>query len=173
MLHNLPGQYREDPWILALSGAIGGVLAGQTELAASIPDQLSLNKLTWALETEERVAGIVPPPGAALEARRSALKARWRANGKVGLEQIQAVADAWRNGEVAVSFTQGRIHIQFVGSFGVPADMDGLKLAVGRTVPAHLPVDYTLRYLLIRDIHAAMTLSELERTPLNHFAGGD
>ena len=49
MLHNLPGQYREDPWILALAGAIGGVLAGQSEMTASIPDQLSLDKLTWAV----------------------------------------------------------------------------------------------------------------------------
>ena len=119
------------------------------------------------------MAALTPLPGAALVPRRRALSPLWRANGKVGLEQIQVVADAWRNGEVAVSFTQGRIHIQFVGSFGVPADMDGLKLAMGRAVPAHLPVDYTLRYLLIRDIHGAMTLSELERTPLNHFAGGD
>lgn len=172
MVHNLPQQYREDPWILALADAILGVLEGQRECSQSIRAQLSLETITWALEIEERAAGITPPLGTTLESRRSVLAARYRSSGKVTIEQIQAVADAWRNGEVEVSFPDGRIHVQFIGSFGVPEDLEGLKEAISRVIPAHLPVDYLLRYLLIRDIHQVKTLTEMEALRLDQFAGG-
>ena len=173
LVHNLPQQYREDPWVLALADAILGVLEDQSARSLEIRAQLSLETITWALEIEEQMAGIVPPAGATLESRRSVLAARYRASGKVSIETIQAVADAWRNGEVEVSFPAGRILVTFVGSFGIPADMEGLLEALERTIPAHLPIDYVLRYLLIRDIHQVKTLAEMDATPLNQFAGGE
>ena len=104
-VRNLPQQYREDPWVLALADAILGVLEDQDAQSVSIREQLSLDTITWALEIEEALAGIVPPADATLENRRSTLKAKLRSSGKVTIELIQAVADAWRNGEVEVSFT--------------------------------------------------------------------
>lgn len=172
LVRNLPQQYRQDPWVLALADAILGVLEGQDAASREIRAQLSLETITWALEIEERQAGIVPPAGATLESRRSVLAARYRSSGKVSIETIQAVADSWRNGEVAVSFTNGRILVTFVGSFGVPADMDELRSALSSTIPAHLPIDYVLRYLLIRDIHQVKTIDEMDKMPLNQFAGG-
>ena len=170
MLHNLPKQYRKDPWIIALVNAMQGVLDAQEAATRSVTAQESLDTVTWNLAVEERLAGITPPPGATLESRRTALKAKWRSVGKLTIEQIQAVADAWKNGEVVVSFPDGRIRVQFVGSFGVPEDMDSLKAAIRLVIPAHLPVDYLLRYLLIRDIHEVMTIAELENQPLSNFA---
>ena len=170
MLHNLPKQYRKDPWIIALVNAMQGVLDAQEAATRSVTAQESLDTVTWNLAVEERLAGITPPPGSMLESRRTALKAKWRSVGKLTIEQIQAVADAWKNGEVVVSFPDGRIRVQFVGSFGVPEDMDSLKAAIRLVIPAHLPVDYLLRYLLIRDIHGVMTIAELENQPLSNFA---
>lgn len=170
MLHNLPRQYRKDPWIIALVNAMQAVLEAQEAAARSVTAQESLDTVTWNLAVEERLAGITPPAGATLESRRTALKAKWRSGGKLTIEQVQAVADAWKNGEVVVSFPDGRILVQFVGAFGVPEDMDSLKAALRLVVPAHLPVDYLLRYLLIRDIHEVMTLTELEMQPLSNFA---
>ena len=170
MLRNLPRQYRKDPWIIAMVNAMQGVLDAQEAATRSVTAQESLDTVTWNLAVEERLAGITPPPGSTLESRRTALKAKWRSVGKLTIEQIQAVADAWKNGEVVVSFPDGRIRVQFVGSFGVPEDMDSLKAAIRLVIPAHLPVDYLLRYLLIRDIHEVMTIAELENQPLSNFA---
>lgn len=170
MLRNLPRQYRKDPWIIALTDAMRAVLEAQEAAARSVTAQESLDTVTWNLAVEERLAGITPPPGSTLESRRTALKAKWRSGGKLTIEQIQAVADAWKNGEVVVSFPDGRIRVQFVGSFGVPEDMDSLKAAIRLVIPAHLPVDYLLRYLLIRDIHEVMTIAELENQLLSNFA---
>lgn len=170
LVRNLPQQYREDPWVLALADAILGVLEDQDAQSVSIREQLSLDTITWALEIEEALAGIVPPADATLENRRSTLKAKLRSSGKVTIELIQAVADAWRNGEVEVSFTGGKIPLQFVGAYGVPVDLDALKVAVRLVIPAHLAAEYAIKYLLIRDIHEVMAISTLETQPLGIFA---
>lgn len=170
MLDNLPRQYRRDPTVKALSGAIEGVLAALETEAASVPPQISLDAVTWNLETEERLVGITPAPGATPEERRTALKSKWRSGGKLTIEQVQAVCDAWKNGEVVVSFTGGKIRLQFVGAYGVPVNLDALKAAVRLVIPAHLAAEYAIKYLLIRDIHEVMTTSTLETQPLGIFA---
>ena len=170
MLHNLPRQYREDPTVNALSNAIQSVLEGQEAEAVTVPSQISLDAVTWNLETEERLVNIKPPAGATLESRRTALKAKWRSGGKLTIEQVQAVCDAWKNGEVVVSFPNGSIRLLFVGAYGVPVDLDALKAAVRLVIPAHLAAEYVIKYLLIRDIHEVMTISTLETQPLGNFA---
>lgn len=100
------------------------------------------------------------------------MAARYRSSGKVSIETIQAVADAWRNGEVDVDFAGGRIQVTFVGDYGVPEDLQALQEAIGRTIPAHLPIDYFFRYLLIREIHQVKTLTQMQQLTLKQFAGG-
>lgn len=170
MLNNLPVQYRKDPWITALAAAVQAKLAGQEQETASLPEQMSFDTVTWNLAVEERVAGITPAAGATLEQRRTALKARWRSSGKATLEQIQMVADSWRNGMVEVGFSAGKIVVQFVGAFGIPEDLDSLEAALQLVIPAHLAMEFLFRYLLIRDIHEVKTLSEMEQLTLNQFA---
>ena len=172
MVDNLPTLYRKDPWILALAAALEEMLGRQSAGIADLGPQMSLNTVSWNLAVEERVAGITPPSGATIDSRREALKAQWRSGGKVDRDQVQRVADAWQNGAVEVIFVQGRILVQFVGPYGVPEDLSVLQDAVARVIPAHLPVDYRFRYLLIRDIHQVKTLAEMDQIPLNQFAGG-
>ena len=169
---NLPSMYRKDPWILALEAALGAALDRQSMEIAGLVPQMSLDTVSWNLPVEERVAGITPPAGATLDSRREALKAQWRSGGKVDRDQVQMVADAWRNGAVEVTFAQGRIVVQFVGPYGVPDDLPALKDAVALVIPTHLPVDYLFRYLLIRDIHLIKTLEEMDQIQLHKFAGG-
>ena len=170
MLHNLPRQYLKDPTVNALANAIQSVLEGQEEEAVTVPSQMSLDAVTWNLEVEERLVNITPPVGSTMESRRTALKAKWRSGGKLTIEQVQAVCDAWKNGEVVVSFPNGSIRLQFVGAYGVPEDLDALKAAVRLVIPAHLAAEYVIKYLLIRDIHEVMTLSTLQTHPMGNFA---
>lgn len=173
LVRNLPQQYRQDPWVLALADAILGVLEDQSRRSLELRAQLSLETITWALEIEERAAGIVPPVGATLESRRSVLAARYRSSGKVSIETIQAVADAWRNGRGGSGLCRRPgSQVTFVGYYGVPEDLQALQEAIGRTIPAHLPMDYFFRYLLIREIHQVKTLTQMQQLTLKQFAGG-
>lgn len=146
MFRNLPTAYRTDPWILALCGAVQGLLEGLGRETEALPVQIRLAELTWQLPVEERLAGLRPRPGASLEDRRSAVIAKWRSGGPVTLAQIQAVADAWRNGVVNVGFDGSTITVTFVGELGIPEDLNGLKSALEMTIPAHLALRYEFRY---------------------------
>lgn len=139
MLRNLPTAYRTDPWILALCGAVQILLEELGRETAELPVQIRLSELTWQLPVEERLAGLSPRSGASLEDRRSAVIAKWRSGGPVTLTQIQAVADAWRNGVVEVGFDGSTITVTFVGELGIPEDLDGLKAALEMTIPPTWP----------------------------------
>ena len=49
MLRNLPTAYRTDPWILALYGAVQGLLEELGRETAELPVQIRLSELTWQL----------------------------------------------------------------------------------------------------------------------------
>ena len=114
MLHNLPQQYRKDPWVLALVHAIISSMENMDLDASSIVDQMSFDKVTWNLPVEERVAGITPAPGATQEDRRSTLKGKWRSGEKVSLATLQSVASSWNKGKINVAFTDGHLQIDYI-----------------------------------------------------------
>lgn len=161
--------YRRDPWLQLLYQQAGGALDTLDAEIAALHANRFFRSLTWALPLRERELGIRPKTAQSIDDRRAAVEAKWKTSGKVDVALLQAIADSWRNGEVSVGFAAGRIHLQFVGAYGVPNDMDTLLDAIGDARPAHLPIDYSLRYLLIKDIHKVMTLGDMER-PLSHFA---
>ena len=171
ILLSLPTAYRKDRWVRDLLEAIRGLDESQRAEMLDTAAQLCPASMTWLLETEERIAGIVPGRDATLEDRRSALMARWRGAGKCTVSMIQSVCDSWRNGEIAVSFTGGEIRLTFNGALGVPeaGALAALKEQIEAVVPAHLLVAYLYRYLLVREV-AAMTLDGLQGHTINEFA---
>lgn len=172
LLEMLYKQYQGDPWVQALYQAAGGKLDDVELGIADLHDQRFFDTATWGLAIYERALGITPRAGQTLEERRSIVSAKWRTGGKVDLVLLQVIVDAWKNGEVEVGFQNGKITLVFCGAYGVPEDMDSLMDAIGQAKPAHLPVVYQIRYLLIRDIHEVMPVAEMERTPLKYFAAG-
>lgn len=143
MLNNLPVQYRRDPWIIVLAAALQVPMDRQGGVIRSLPNQISLDRVTWNLPVEERVAGIVPPAGATVEQRRAALRAKWRSSGKATLAQIQAVAESWESQRVETSFLAGVIGIDIINlRQGTVAE---IREAVEKIKPAHLPLEITER----------------------------
>lgn len=145
-----------------------------TLLNSSIEDikkQLDIDTATWGLVVYEKELKIPTNLNKPLNDRRSVIKSKLRANGKVDSIQIKLVADAYTNGDVLVSFN-GHIVVKFNSVYGIPPNLEDLKFAIEDVKPAHLAVDYEFNYLLIKEIHNLMTLAEMEQIPLNKFAGG-
>ena len=117
----------------------------------------------------EKEAGITPLETQSEAGRRSAVEAKWKSSGKVDVAMLQAVADSWKNGRVDVDFIDNKIQITFSDEYGLPADRKGLEIALDDVKPAHLPIIYLIRYLMLTDIEA-MTLTELETHKLSDFA---
>ena len=167
MLHKV---YRKDNWIGELFQAAGVEIDKVGELVEEINNQYFIDKASeWGVKLYEWELGIKPSKN--MNSRRSTIEAKWKTGGKVDITLLQAVADSWKDGEIAVTFPDGKIHINFIGSYGVPDDLDSLYAALDEVKPAHLAIYYTFRYLLIRDIHEVMTLDEVNATTLNMFAG--
>jgi hypothetical protein len=102
--------------------------------------------------------------------RRSRIKAKWNSNNHNCIDLIQMCCNAWKNGETKADFLNGKIVIQFVGNYGVPTDLDGLKVAIEEIKPAHLPYLFKFKYLLIENIHEVMTIEDMEKLTIDMFA---
>ncbi len=121
------------------------------------------------LEFYEAEATVAPMAGQSLDGRRASVEAKWKSSGKIDIEMLQAVANSWKNGKVDVDFINNKIQITFVDQFGLPEDRAGLELALDEVKPAHLPIIYFVRYLMVADVEA-MTLTELQGHTLSDFA---
>lgn len=169
MRKSLPVAYRTDKWVCDLLAAIQSLDDTQREQMLDITQQLFPGSMTWALDIEERDAGLAST--GTLEERRTALIARWRGSGKCDVDLIQRVCDSWKNGEISVGFAKGVILLTFVGAYGVPeaAELAALQDAVEHTSPCHLAVSYLYRYLLVREVDG-MALDELQGHTMHDFA---
>lgn len=117
----------------------------------------------------EKEAGITPLETQSEAGRRSAVEAKWKSSGKVDVAMLQAVANSWKNGKVDVDFVDNKIQITFSDEYGLPADRTGLEIALDDVKPAHLPIVYLVKYLMLSDVEA-MTLATLETHKLSDFA---
>lgn len=107
-----------------------------------------------------------------LENRRAKIQAKWLSNNHNSIALIQKVCNAWKNGEVVADFKNGKYTITFIGSYGVPDDIESLKIAIGEVKLAHINFEIIYKHLLIEDIHEVKTIEEMETITLDQFANG-
>lgn len=121
------------------------LLATEADIV-DIEKQLSIDTATWALTIYEQELGIKTELTKPLEERRSVIKSKLRGTGKVDAKLIEIVAEAYSNGEVAVSFN-GTITVTFIGTRGIPPNIKDLERAIDDIRPAHLPFQFKYTYL--------------------------
>lgn len=144
-------------------------------LGLSIEDlkkQFFVDTATWGLVIYERDLGIETDLNKPLQERRAVTKSKERGAGKVDRALIKSVVDAYTNGGVDVGF-DGKIIVIFNDVKGIPPNLIDAQNAIEDISPAHLAIIYKFAYLLIKDIHEAVTLNEIEQMPLHKFAGGE
>lgn len=153
MLDTMPREYRRDSWVQVIFRAAQGALDGDVlDEARQLACELLLDQMSERqLAIEERLCGITPPVTATADDRKAAVAARWRSGGKVGVDELQEICNRWSNGDVEVRYVDNTLQIEFVGIYGVPADMATLQDAIAAIVPAHIPLEYIIKYKLWRD----------------------
>ncbi|WP_226000883.1 YmfQ family protein [Paenibacillus sp. BJ-4] len=147
------------------------------KLNAAIVDTFSQfhpETATWGIKYWEKDLKIVSMPSKPIEQRRSVVISKMRGSGKVSASMIKNVADSYDRGEVDVTVYPSEYYfvIRFIGTLGIPPNLQDLKDAIEEIKPAHLEVRYKFRYLVIREIHHVMRINEINKTLLNNFAGG-
>lgn len=171
-LRLLPAVYQSDPWLCALFSCARIVHQGIVDEVIQLRKDMFADTLSERqLIVEEFSCGLDSNAVSNLDTRRALVEARWKSGGKCGIELLQTICDSWKNGQVDVSFVDGTIVLTFCGGAGIPENIDALKSAIETARPAHLPVSYGYVYLMIADVNA-MTISQIEQTTMDQFAGG-
>lgn len=162
------------PEFSEMQDALDGEVVAMRRASYEFGEQLNVDTATYGLKAWEEAYGIPVDVSKSDTERRERIKSKMRGTGTVTAAMVANVAQSFTGGEVTVvehpetySFT-----IKFSGQLGVPKRIDDVTAAIDEIKPAHLAFDYEYSYLLIMDIHGVMTLSQLEATPLNLFAGG-
>ena len=108
-----------------------------------------------------------------IEQRRSVIISKMRGSGKVSASMLKNVAQAYDRGsiEVSVQPSEYRVTIHFRDTFGIPPNLGDLKSAIEEIKPAHIAIDYALRYLTIAEVEG-MTFDEISATTQDRLLGG-
>ena len=157
MLQSLPTAYRRDAWVVALLGAVQAVDEGQREAAREAAAQLMLDEMTFILPVEERIAGLTPGTGDAVEERRSVLQAKWLSSaGKCDLEQLKTICGAWQGVAAQVDYdaAQYLLDVLFRSWGAMPTNMDRVRQALREVIPAHIA--FAVAVKLLRETQAGV-----------------
>ncbi|CAI6082007.1 hypothetical protein PAECIP112173_03399 [Paenibacillus sp. JJ-100] len=146
------------------------------KLAVGVEDALQQfypESATWALDRYEQDLQIPINRAKPDDQRRSVIISKMRGSGKVSGSMLKNVAQAYESGSIYVSLdaSEYRILIRFTDTLGLPPNLDDLKAAIEDIKPAHMTVEYRLRYLTIAEVES-MTLREIELIRQDKFAGG-
>ena len=117
-------------------------------------NQCFIETATWGLELWEKELGLEINLNRSYEHRREIIKAKLRGTATTTKQMIENVASAFSNGEVKVIEHNDRYYfeIKFIGTKGIPSNMQGLKDILEEIKPAHLGIEYTYTYTVWKDV---------------------
>lgn len=152
-----------------LFNAVFIVISSIDSMVEDIKKEFFFDTITIGLKAYEKLLKIQPSVNATIDERRSAIRAKWRANGKNTIKLIQDICNSWKNGETLVN---SKFQIQFINSYGVPSDLDSLKESIEEIIPAHRSYEFLFKYLLIENIDNVKTIEQMKEITLDMFAKG-
>ena len=170
----LPPYYRESRQIAELETALGD-LAKSLQLAKEdVFAQLWVDTATWGLDLWEKALGLSTEGGMDTDYRRSRCRSKLRGQGTTTAAMLQNVAESFSNGAVEIIEypAEARFEVKFVGTVGVPPNMDDLTAAIDDIKPAHLAYTYIIIYRTW-DMVAGMTWDQAGAYTWNQLKEGD
>lgn len=172
MFRQSPDYYRESLVMAAIFGTVAEELAAAGADNDDIETQLNISTATWGLDIWEKTLDLVPYPDKPYSQRRERIISKLRGHGIVNKAYLEDVAESYYGGDIDITNSAATYEftVSFISTFGVPENLDDIKAAIEDVKPAHLAVLWAFRYLLIRDVHEVMTLSEMETHVLTDFA---
>ena len=110
--------------------------------------QLWPQMATWGLSSWEAALGLDTDVSRAVEFRRSRVISKLRGTGTTTVTMLKNVAESYANGQVEIHEKPAgyAFDVEFVGTIGVPPNMEDLTAAIEEIKPAHLAFAYIIRY---------------------------
>lgn len=144
----LPDFWDKSAEVLAIQRAMEPSVAQAWADRDGLLAQLNVRTATWGLTQWENSLGLSTDVGKDVEYRRTRIISKLRGQGTTTVAMIKNVAESFSNGQVDVIEhpAEYRFDIKFVGTIGVPPNMDDLTAAIEDIKPAHLAYDYIIIY---------------------------
>ena len=148
LIRLLPEFYQSSQPVQEIQGALDIQAEALWAARDGLMDQLNVHSATWGLSYWEEALGLETDLSRPYDYRRSRIISKLRGRGTTTVALIQNVAESFTNGQVAVIEHPAdyRFEIKFVGTIGIPPNMDGLTAAIEEIKPAHLDYDYIFLY---------------------------
>lgn len=146
LIARYPDFYAGSPEFVDMQNALEPEALALWTARDSLMDQLCVNTATWGLQYWEQTLGITVEQGKDLEHRRSRIRSKLRGSGVTTVALIESVAESFSNGDVAVTeYPQAyRLEIKFVGTIGIPPNLEDLTASLREILPAHLAWNYVM-----------------------------
>lgn len=111
--------------------------------------QFAISTATWGLDLWEFEYGITTDYNKSYEQRREILKAKERGQGTTTVSMLKNTAQAYSNGEADIleAFEQYMFIIKFIGTKGIPEQMEELDKTIRQIKPCHLAHDYEYTFI--------------------------
>lgn len=169
----LPAYYETSRVMQSDMDAKGSELDAFYDALNSAADQFFVRTATWGLDRWESELGIPMDRTKPIEQRRAVLESKLRGAGTFSGRLVKSVAEAYERGTIKVSFQPEawKFTVKFMDTLGIPPNLGDLKSAIEEIKPAHLEVEYALRYLTIAEVEN-MTIQQIESTTQDRYLGG-
>ena len=144
LLELLPPNYQHSTEIADTQNAINNEIEKACAAKDDFMLQLNVDTATWGLDLWEKAYGIITDLSKSYDFRRSRIKSKRRSQGVTTVTMIKNVAESFSNGEVEIIEynLEYRFEVKFVGTLGIPPNMDDLTAAIEEIKPAHLAYAY-------------------------------
>lgn len=148
LISRYPDFYTQSPEFVDIQQSLDPEVQMMWNSGDGVKDQLCVDTATWGLEYWEKAFGIPVDVEKNVEYRRSRVRAKMRGAGTTTVALIKSVSESYSNGAVDVIEHPAAyaLDIKFVGTIGIPPNMDDLTASLREIMPAHLHWDYIIVY---------------------------
>lgn len=149
LMKYLPRYWHNIKEMQALQNTLGIEVSELQCVVVNTLNQMFVSTATWGLELWEKELAIETNKSLSDESRREIIMAKIRGTATTTKALIKNVAVAFSNGEVEVIEDNAKyiVKIKFVGTRGVPANLEDFKKMLSQIIPAHLVIEYIFTYM--------------------------
>ncbi|QEK12571.1 DUF2313 domain-containing protein [Crassaminicella thermophila] len=148
LMKYLPGYYKTSQVIANITDVENSEIQQFKTSLDNTLNQFFVDLADTSLDRWEKELGIPVNKNKDIKYRRSVIKSKIRGQGTITINLIKNVAESYSNGEVEVTENNSNylFTITFVGTKGIPPNMDDLKNAIEDIKPAHLGFTFEYTY---------------------------
>ncbi|MBE6831069.1 MAG: DUF2313 domain-containing protein [Ruminococcaceae bacterium] len=149
LIDMLPPNYKGSDPDIQIQAALNKQVQKLMDAKDDLLLQLNVRTATWGLAIWEKALALTTDVSKPVEFRRSRIESKLRSQGVTTKAMIKNVAESFSNGIVDVDehAAEYRFDIKFIGTLGIPPNMDDLTAAIEEIKPAHLAFVYIYTFI--------------------------